>query len=128
LLYIKSRYAVGGDGMNSKIDLLEAKERAEIDEHCQIIGKFLIWYGDVCNDKFTAAVWLIEGCKYCIEEVADILKEQFPLSSLIEIRQDPWLDAKHIDIEWSEQEYSWQDHDNQFNKRVVGTLELLSIA
>lgn len=113
--------------MKSKIPLSEAFERVEIDESCQIVGeKFLIRY-DNSDDNFTATIWLIEGCKYTAYEVAEILKEQFPRSSCVEVRNESWFEVMHIDLEWSEMQHKWKNHEREFQKRVVSTLEIMSV-
>ncbi len=114
--------------MNSYIVLSDALERIGDNEYYKIVGKFMIRYGDPHDDVFVAAVWLIKGCKYSVAEVARILKEQFPRSSSIEVRDEPWFEVMHIDLDWSDMRYEWNDHYFEFQKRVVSTLELMSLA
>ena len=112
--------------MNSNIVRKEAKARVEIDDYCRIVGKFLVRYGDPADDQHCATVHLIEGCKYLIGEIAEILQRQFPQTSHVSVRDEENLDAKHIDLEWSEMEYIWFDHDHEFEERVIRTLKTLS--
>jgi len=112
--------------MDSMITMDDARERASIDDYSWIVGKFLVCYGDSADDAFTATVRLIEGCRHKIHEVSDILREQFPKSSSVMVRDEEYLDEMHIDLEWSEMEYEWDDHDAEFEERVISTLEILS--
>lgn len=114
--------------MNSRIVRQEAQERVEIDDYNQIVGNFLVRYGDPSFDQFAATVHLIEGCNHSIHEVAELLKQNFPASSCIQVQSQEWLDEMYIDLEWEEMEYQWDDHDREFQKRVIDTLEMLSIS
>lgn len=112
--------------MNSKIVREDAQARAEIDDYYRIVENYLVRYGDPRDDEFTAVVRLIEGCQHNIYTVATHLKERFPTTSSIEVRDEDHLDEAYIDLEWSDMEHEWDDHDEEFEERVISTLEVLS--
>lgn len=113
--------------MNSMITREDALRKAENDDYCWMIGNFLVCYGSPSSKQHYATVHLINGCKYLIGEISLILGRQFPKSIHVSICDKNILNVKHIDLEWSEMEFVWLDHDEEFNIRVIKTLKTLSL-
>lgn len=111
---------------SEKICRDDAHMRARIDYYAEIVGDFLIRYGDPDNGPCLATVRLVEGCQFDINDVADALRNQFPLISKIEVRDEEFLHEMHISIDRTEMQSEWDNHQGEFEKRVVGTLMTLS--
>ena len=57
-----------------------------------------------------------------LNEFVALLKSKFPKTSDIELRDINGTDH-YIEVDWSEKEHDWKDHNREFNRRVVVPLK-----
>lgn len=100
----------------------DAKLRTKKDKYCQVVGDYLVSFNDSESVSICANIILIEGAKYSINEVADELKNNLPITCEIDVCCQIAEGENHISVELVEIDRG----EGEFYQWVVSVLYRLS--